>query len=271
MSVHSRRSFLAAGGLLAATALAGCSAATAETREQTTETIALTDASDLTVTNLNGAVTVTTWDENAVELTVLKRSLFGRDQFDRVVVESAVTDGTLAVDVAYTADSAPPRVAVDLDVRVPESLVVSQVGTTNGTVDVTGTTGDGSFSSQNGTVTVTDVDGFVTLTSNNGTVESTGCTGIDGARTANGTVDIELLALRQDVDVSAANGSIEVAVPPALDADVELSAANGTVDVEGVELTDVDRTTRRLTGRLGEGGYRLRLSVANGSAELTAR
>lgn len=266
---RSRRAFLAVGTALTTTALAGCNAVTAEARERSTDTIDVGDVTDLAVVDQNGSVTVTTWDEASVELAVVKRSLVGRDAFDDVEVQTSTADGTLAVKVNYATDRAR-RVAVDLDLRVPTSLTVSRVETRNGSVEVTGTTGDGQFTSQNGTVTATDVEGFVTLTTNNGTIESTDCTGVDGARTANGTVDVEVLDIRQDVEIATANGSVEVAVPSSLDADVDISAGNGGVDVEGLELTNVERTSRRITGRLGDGGNRLRLSVSNGSAELVA-
>lgn len=266
---RSRRALLAFGATLTTTALAGCSAATADARERTTRTLDAGDVDELTVVDQNGSVTVTTWDEADVELTVVKRSLVGSGAFDDVEVQTATTDGTLAVEVSYATDRAR-RVAVDLDLRVPRSLTVSSVETRNGTVDVTGTAGDGRFTSENGTVTATDVQGFVTLTTNNGTIESTGCTGVDGATTANGTAEVEVLDMRADVEVSTANGSVEVAVPASLDADVELSASNGRVDVEGLELANASRSSRRISGRLGEGGDLLRLSVANGSAELVA-
>jgi hypothetical protein len=260
---------LTTGAALATAALAGCNAATVEDRERSTETVAVDGATDLTVSDRNGSVTITTADRQNVSLSVVKRSFVGRNVFDDVAVQTDVADGTLAVTVDYATDRAR-RVAVDLDLEIPSSLAVSRAETRNGAIEVTGTTGDGRFASQNGSVTATDVDGFVTLTTNNGTIESTGCTGVDEARTANGTIDIEVLALRQDVTVTTANGSIEVAVPPSLNADVELAAANGGVDVEGLQLANLERTPRRITGRLGNGGNRLRLSVSNGSAELVA-
>ncbi|SEO35963.1 Putative adhesin [Halogranum amylolyticum] len=267
-SARSRRAFLALG-VTATTALAGCNAASVEARERTTDTVDVADATELVVTGRNGSVTVEARDRDTVELTATKRSLVGRDAFDDATVRTEVADGTLSVGVDYATDRAR-RVAVDLDIRVPASLSVSSVETQNGSVEATGTRGDATITSQNGTVTATDVDGFVTLTTNNGTVESSGCRGVDGVRTANGTVDVEVLDIRQDVDVSTANGSVEVAVPPSLDAEVELTAGNGTVDVDGLELANLERTSRRITGRLGDGGNRLRLSVSNGSADLVA-
>lgn len=269
MIPRSRRAFLALGATLTSTAFAGCATPTNEVRERTTTTVDVADATDLQVSGRNGSITVTAERRRAVELVAVKRSLGSRDTFADVTVRSALRDGALAVDVAYGSDRARRRVAVDLVLRVPRSLPVSTVETGNGHIDVTGTAGDGQFSTQNGSVTATDVDGFVTLSTSNGALDSTGCAGLDGARTANGTVDVDVLDIRRDVEVTTANGSVDVAVSGSLDADVVVVASNGSVDVEGVELMDVSRTPGRITGRLGDGGNRLELSVTNGSAELT--
>ncbi|SFL07660.1 Putative adhesin [Halogranum rubrum] len=270
MIPRSRRAFLALGGSLASAVLAGCTTPRNEVRERTTDTVDVGNATDLQVTSRNGSVTVTTWDRDAVELSVTKRTIGSRDAFDDVEVRTAVRNRSLAIETVYTTDRARRRVATDFELQVPSSLAVSAVETGNGRVDVTGTTGDGRFSTQNGRVTATDVDGFVTLTTSNGALESSGCTGVDGAKTSNGSIDLELLDIRRDVDISTQNGSIDVAVSGSLDADVVLAASNGNVAADGVELANTTRTPRRITGRLGDGGNRLRLSVTNGSAELTA-
>lgn len=269
MISRSRRAFLAFGATLTSTVLAGCTTPTNEVRERTTDTVDVGNATDLQVASRNGSITVTTWNRDAVELSVIKRSIGSRDAFAAVEVQTAVRNRTLAIDTVYTTDRARQRVATDFELQVPSSLAVSAVETGNGRIDVTGTTGNGQFTTQNGRVKATDIDGFVTLTTRNGTLESTGCAGVDGASTSNGSIDLEVLAIRRDVEISTQNGSVDVAVSESLDADVVLAASNGNVDAEGVELANATRTPRRITGRLGDGGNQLRLSVTNGSAELT--
>ncbi len=267
----SRRLFLAATGSFAAVGLAGCLAA-AEVTDRSTTTTDPKDATELRISNQNGSVSVETWSKSGVEVSVLKRSRFGRDAFDRVTVERRVDGDVFRIETVYDDGGAGQlrRAAVDLTVRVPKSLAVTDVETKNGAVRVTGTTGDARLASVNGDVTATDVDGYVTLSTSNGTLEATGVTGVDGASTSNGKIDVELRDVRRDVTLSVSNGSVDAALASDMDVDVDASTGNGTVDVSGLHLADAHTSRKEVRGRLGDGANRLTIRVSNGSIDLSA-
>ena len=264
----SRRSYLAGTAAGVTLALAGCieipGGARVERSETRTEAVG--DATALTVSNVNGDVTVETHDGDAVRVDMTKRGP-SEDALDRVTVETRRDGGTLAVETV-TPERSLANVSVTLAVRVPAGLPVTRVETVNGHATVRGTTGDATVATTNGDATAEDVDGFVTARTVNGAAIATGTTGFDGASAVNGGVEAEIRAVRGDVTAETTNGEVSVALDESLDLDVVMETNNGALAVEGVDLTDATYGRYRVTGRLNDGGPALRARTGNGRVEL---
>ncbi|MFC4359531.1 DUF4097 family beta strand repeat-containing protein [Halobium salinum] len=271
VSDASRRRLLALGATGLAVGLAGCLSLGAVTRSSSEgRTLPLDGASSLSVHNLNGAIGVTSWDGDGVDLTVTKRATDDA-ALGRARVDAAVTDGVLAVRTTDTSRGTQQRATVDLDLRVSEDLPVALLETRNGDVDVEGVVGDLRAVTQNGNARVRDVDGYVTLESANGNVEATGCRGVDGARTANGDVDVELASLRRDVAFDSGNGNVVLRLDPDLSADYRAESGVGRVRVVDLDATDRVDERRSASGRPGTGGPVLTATTGNGDVELRSR
>ena len=263
-----RRSYLAGAAAGVALALAGCIEVPGDARVERSETRSQTvgDAAALTVSNVNGDVTVGTHDGDAVRVDVTKRGPF-EAALDRVTVETRRDGGTIVVETVAP-DRSFSNVSVTLDVRVPADLPVTSVETVNGHATVRGTVGDATVATTNGDATAEDVDGFVTTRTVNGTATATGTTGFDGSSAVNGGVEAEIRAVRGDTAAETTNGEVSVTVDESIDLAVVMETNNGALAVEGVDLTDATYGRHRVTGRLNDGGPTLRARTGNGRVEL---
>lgn len=268
---YRRRTVLAAGAAGAAS-LAGCAGFAGPTAtDESTETVPLDGASQLTVETPNGDAEVRPDGSlsDAVEVVVTKRVRGDAGLFGDVALEVASGGDTLEVGVAYDNRRAR-RVTVDLDVRVPADLAVARVSSANGDATATDVVGDATVETANGDATATGVDGTVRLQSGNGDVEAGDCAGVRSARTGNGDVDLRLPTVRGPLMAASGNGDVEVGIPADADATVVLRTANGEVSAESLTFSESRSSDARFEGTLGEGGPRLELSSGNGDVELYA-
>lgn len=271
-ALHSRRSVLAAGGLLGLASLAGCTGFTGTTStSESTESFPLDGATRLAVENKNGDVVVEPdadlTDEVVVDVT--KRVLGDAGLFGDVALQVSSGGERLDLETVYETNRAR-RVSVTLVVAVPPELAVERASTANGDVQVSEVPGDATVESANGDAVAEGVDGYVTVQSANGDAVARNCTGVDGASTANGSVEVEIRAIRGDVSLTAGNGDVEAALAADLDAELVCSTANGDVDVSGLDVAVSRDTDRRFEGTLGDGGNTITASSGNGDVELSA-
>lgn len=265
-STRSRRWVLAAGAATLA-ALAGCSVPGERETAASTERFDAADATALVVTGTNGDVRVSAGDGERVVADVTKRTRFGAERFAEVSLAARREGDALRLDVEYADDLDTGRVAVDLDVSVPEGLAVSRVGTVNGDATASGIAGDARVETVNGDATASDVAGYVAVETRNGDAEATGVEGLDDARTTNGDVDAEAPALRGDAAARSVNGEVALDVGD-VDAGVVAETDNGEVSVTGLSLAGVSTSRSRVTGTLGEGTHDLTARTTNGDVTL---
>jgi hypothetical protein len=126
-----------------------------------------------------------------------------------------------------------------------------------------------SFRTENGPVRVQNVDGRMTLASTNGPIVGRGLSGSVDASTVNGGVEIGLTAANGDSKIVTVNGPATLILSPEIDAELEASAINGSVTTqEGLPLKASDRSNRRVTGRLNDGGPRISVQTTNGGVRV---
>jgi len=121
----------------------------------------------------------------------------------------------------------------------------------------------------NGHVSVLDVESSVLVEETNGNVAFSGVLDAARVRLANGSVD-GTVTLRPggEIVASAIHGDVRLRVPRSASARVAARVGFGTIDWEGLELQDVVRTSRSLTGTLGDGAGRIDLETFSGNVRL---
>lgn len=269
---HTRRSVLALGAATGLAGLAGCTGylGPRET-DESTETVSLDGATELSAATPNGDLRVVASDDrsDAIEVVVTKRVRGDRGLFGDVALGVASGGGRLELSVEYDTRAAR-RVAVDLDVRVPPDLAVTRVSAGNGDAKVENTAGDTLVETANGDATATGGSGVLHLQSGNGDVEARDCAGVSVARTGNGDVAVTVRDVADPLDGVSGNGDVQVGIPADTDADVLLRTANGEITRESLAFTDTRTSGDRFEGVLGSGGPSIALSSGNGDVRLYA-
>lgn len=125
------------------------------------------------------------------------------------------------------------------------------------------------FRTENGPVRVNNVDGRITMTSTNGPIVGRGLSGSVDASTVNGGIEIGLATVSGDSKIVTVNGPATLILSPEINAELEAAAINGgVVTQDGLPLKGSDRTNRRVTGRLNDGGPRISVQTTNGGVRV---
>jgi len=178
------------------------------------------------------------------------------------------------------------RGKANFTVEVPRGVVV-QVSSGNGDVAVSGATADVHASSGNGDVRVgagaVDVNassgngavmvdgarGPVHASSGNGRVTVSTARGPVNASTGNGRVEVAIASgATGDMEFSSGNGSIVLTLPSNFGAQLEASTGNGGFESDFPVRMSGRISSHRVSGTIGQGGGRLRLSTGNGTITL---
>jgi DUF4097 and DUF4098 domain-containing protein YvlB len=86
--------------------------------------------------------------------------------------------------------------------------------------------------------------------------------------TGSGDVTIGLVDGIQSLKGNTGSGSITLTVPAGLGADVELDTGSGEIDLGGVEVQVAKLRNDHLSGRIGNGGGRIKLEAGSGDISL---
>jgi len=243
----------------------------------------------LQVSNINGNIVISGSPDQTLVVNAVKSSQYGQAELDKVTIE--VQNGSKAM-VATRFSPPGARVTVRYEILVPGTVLVEKVDTTNGNIDVTGVTGDGTIGSTNGYLHLSDWSGTLSAGTTNGNIEVhnignitsllttngpiSGTLGdVSGTpaviSTSNGAVNLELTGgLISPLSISTSNSPVTVAIPKIFNANVDLSTTNGEIHLEGVTLSGVSGTSGHLTGFLANGGSLMKVTTTNGNIILRA-
>ena len=156
----------------------------------------------------------------------------------------------------------------EVDVRNAGAEVRASSG--NGEVSVLGAGGRVHASSGNGDIEVSNAEGEVTVSSGNGDLTVGTTKGPVSASTGNGRIEVKMETLSQagDMEFSTGNGSIDLSLPANLSADVIANVSLRNFETDFAMQLPGRFSGRRIEGKIGEGGRRIRMSTGNGSVRL---
>jgi DUF4097 and DUF4098 domain-containing protein YvlB len=244
----------AAGGIL----FAGRAWASEPLTEEFHKTYVLSADGRVSLENINGAVTITGWDRNEVQVDAIKRAK-RKDRLDeaKIVVESNAN--TISIHTEYPqhdhnfnwGDDNNPA-SVDYTLHVPRHARLDQVDLVNGSLEIHEVAGDVHASSVNGRVLAKDLAGRADLS------------------TVNGRTEAEFRQLpKSHIHASSVNGSVLVTIPSDANADIHASTVSGGIETDfGFNVHKASMIGHSLDGRLGTGGTEIELSDVNGTIEL---
>lgn len=156
------------------------------------------------------------------------------------------------------------------DVAVRDAGAEVHASSGNGAVSVLGANGRVSASTGNGDVQVSDARGDVKASSGNGDITVGTAAGPVSASTGNGRIEVRMatLSVPGNMEFSTGNGSIDVSLPANLSADIVANVPVRSFTTEFAMELPGRWTTRRIEGKIGNGGRRIRMSTGNGRVTL---
>lgn len=240
--------------------------ATAASAASLTQTIDRTfdvkPGASVKLTNVNGRISVTAWDQPRVKVVAVKKVKADRDDVQKALndlrVDIQPRDGGLVIDTHYPKENhgAGALFSWILGDRVEAQVTYDLMVPRAMNVDVSNT---------NGAIRLSDVAGTHELDTTNGRIEVARCAGSLEASTTNGSIHAELTKVNrgQPLRFETTNGRIEVELPSNLAIDLDASTTNGDIDSDLPVATT--RTSRNsLRGTINGGGTALRMRTTNG-------
>jgi len=252
--------------------LAGSAAALADYREDFSKTLPLKAGERFSLDNVNGAVTVSTWKEDKVEIKAVKVARNDEKDLKDVEIRVEQSAGHVSVKAIWPKFHLHFNVNVDFEIKVPEGVILDEVETVNGEVEVTGRFGRAAVGTTNGSVSVEDASGELKAYTTNGGIQISRFEGKLDAETTNGNIRLEGLTFKDGIAAETTNGSITLAIasPETLNANLLARTTNGHITVDfPVTLKNLTQSKHRVEATIGQGGPEISLETTNGSIKIT--
>lgn len=244
--------------VLAAMAVASNSLIAEET-ETMQRTIPLAAEGVVELSNVNGSIEISGWEQNEVRLEVVKRAK-SREWLEKIQVEIDAAPDRVAIHTEL------PRVkrwffggekqegSVEYRLKIPFGAQLKEIRSVNGAIHVRG------------------VYGAVDLSTVNGAVGAEGLQGSARISTVNGRLSARFtsLAKAKDVEMKTVNGAVELVLPESADVALAARTVNGGIDseIEGLGEVEAKPGSHRLEGQIGEGKVKIELRAVNGGIRI---
>lgn len=224
--------------------------------EEFHQTYALAADGRIQLSNINGAVHITAWDQNQVKVDAVKRA-DDSEGLKRMEIKVDARPDSLAIETRYQQNDSSwnhgDRMSeVEYTLTVPRNARLDEIKLINGTLDVAGVSGQVHASCINGRLTAKDLAGDTHLS------------------TINGPLEASFAALRGTrVDLSSVNGPVHLTLPSDAKARIEASTVHGPIGNDfGLHTNDHRYVGHDLRGELAGGGVEIRLSNVNGPIDV---
>lgn len=246
--------FLSAGLLLTALARADY-----PIKEPFSQTSPFNANGELTLSSINGSITVHTWDKNEI-LIQGEKSAKTDEELKLIDLKMDVSPAAARIKVHLPKRSGgwfggnSIRASVRFDITVPATAVVRKIDVVNASVTIEGVRGSVSAESVNGRISATDLAGDAHLETVNGQIHAS----------------FAALAPHQQLSFETVNGGIKVILPKDAGASVQAEVVNGHISCD-FPLTLGKAHHRSLAGTIGDGRASVKAETVNGSIHLASR
>jgi ribosomal protein S11 len=221
----------------------------------------------LSVININGPITISTGIGNKISLDATMRSNIGESELDNIKIEVTEVKNLIDIETKYLG-SGSIQISTDMEINVPNYVIVNSVSSSNGQVRITDAKGNVTAHSSNGDVIIQDVDGYIDVITSNGRVEVKDSTGIKNIRSSNGDIFVEIFDFKENIIISTSNGGISVYINQALNANLMVTTSNGRISITELNLDITSSEEKRIVGKLGVGGNNIEITTSNGNINI---
>ena len=223
--------------------------------EEFHQTYALTPDGRVDLENINGAVHISTWDRNEIKVDAVKYA-DSKEKLDEAHIAIDSGKDYLSIHTRYPDNdrwgSNNNPASVEYTLTVPRGVRLDEIKLINGSLDITGVTGEVHASCINGSLKAHNLSGRAELS------------------TINGDLDARFDKLTgSSIELNSINGPVEVTIPSDSKAVIEASTFSGGIENDfGLRVNDRRYFGHDLRGQLGSGGTRIKLSNINGGIEI---
>lgn len=228
----------------------------------------LSIAGDVNIQNVNGSIVVESWDRDSVEVFAEIEVKAGNrrtaEEFmEEVHMEVDYQPNHLSVIPDYPKTEgessfldwifgrSKPQVNIEFSIKVPSKMNLD-------------------LESVNGKVHIENIEGEFRLRTTNGPILANQVMGSVRGRTVNGSLHIQVIYMNQtdEVVLQTTNGNINLALPETVQADVDVSTVNGGISTDFPLEVQGRMNSKKMRGKIRDGGGLIDLSTVNGSISI---
>jgi len=235
---------------------------TQEITEEFHQTYPLNANGRVSIENINGGVRISVWDQNEVKVDAVKRA-YTKEKLEEAKVDVNASADSVRIRTEYPernqsfSDGESRRhnnpATVEYSLTIPRKARIDSADLVNGSLDIEGVEGDVKAACVNGHIKARGLTGDVKLSTVNGGVEAT----------------ITRLEESKSTSLNSVNGSIVLTIPSDSNAQVKANTIHGAITNDfGLQVNDGEYVGHDLSGQIGNGGPRIRLSNVNGSISI---
>ena len=208
--------------------------------------------------NISGAVHISVWDRPEVKVDAIK-SADSKERLDEAHIEIDARKDFLSIktkypnhDHTFSWGSHDNPASVEYTLTVPRGVSLDEIRLINGSLDVTGVSGEVHASCINGHLEARNLAGRAELS------------------TVNGRLDSSFDRLPESsIKLNSVNGELALTIPSDSQAEIEASTISGGIDNDfGLHVNHHRFVGHDLKGELGNGGPRIKLENVNGEIEI---
>jgi hypothetical protein len=239
-----------------ATAPIATDAFVADEIEKFEQSYPLSKNGNVSVSNVNGSITVEAWDKDEVKLEATKIA-DSKESLADVDIDVTSTADSFSVEADYKSwkwndkrnEGRSRKLEVDFKLWVPRTAVLNEIETVNGSATVSKFTNVIKISAVNGNVMATNLRGTANLSTVNGTVNA----------------DFDRVDGASKINLSTVNGTVSLMIPSDVNATIKADSLNGNITNDfGLPVRKGQYVGRDLYGRVGSGEASIKLNSVNG-------
>lgn len=213
----------------------------------------------ISVSNVNGSITVEAWDNPQIKLEVEKIA-DSRASLDDAEIKIDVRQNNFRVETDYKNNGGGwkngHRLEINYRLTVPRSAILNGIETVNGSVAVSDLTNYTKVSAVNGAVTAKNLRGNADLSTVNGTVEA----------------DYQSVESVKKISLETVNGKAFLIVPSDINATLRADTVNGEISNDfGLPVRRGQYVGKDLYGRIGSGEVQIKMNSVNGTLSVKRR
>lgn len=223
-------------------------------KEPFTRTAPFNAGGELTLSNVNGNVTIKTWDKNEI---LVEGEKSARTDEELKLIELTIDLSPAHAEIKAHLTKRPGhwnntiRAAVRFTITVPVTAVLERIETVNSNIKIESVRGAVHAQTVNGGITATGLAADARLRSVNGRIH----------------VDFAAVATGKKISLNTVNGGIVATLPKDAGVTLHTSVVNGSVDC-AFPIQLGHRHRHSLSGTIGDGRAELSAQSVNGSIHI---